>query len=1089
MYSKRKAISLCTFVVILSCVPACAQFTSGVDGTVQDSSGASIPGATVNVRDTRLGVTRSVTSNQAGYFRVDNIAASTYHVEIKMNSFKTWTEDGLTLQAGEIRTIAPILEPGDVATTVSVSAAPGAVDLASATTGAVVAQETVTQTPLVGQNVYGLATLAPGVMGVAVTAGDNYSNGYDMNFNAAGQRSESNSFMLDGAFIDITSRGGEAAISPNPEIIQYMQINTNEFDAEKGRNSGANIQMYTNTGTNRLHGTANYYFLNNTLTARTEFQSSIPTSQRQESGVTLGGPIIKNKLFAYGAIDVLRSSATNAFPAVVETQQFASYAKAMFPNTVATSIISMAPPQFYPTNNLLTVGQVEQQFPGYYPPPVAIPSSLPALGTINVNYAVPRDGYQYDFRGDEYIGQRDRIFGQGIRFYVSTQSVNARPVTNIGSISSSTLLNTGWTHTFSPRLVNTTSLSYLRPYGADTPVPADAIPYITVNGMASISSWGPGNFVLNTIGWRDVVTFTIKSHELKFGVDLEDERENDAQSGGGNRPSYTFNSLLDFVQDKPVSESATPVNLKSLQAAGLQRDVRNFYTAAFIQDNWKVKPSFTLNLGLRFDTFYRYLAYISPPLSIFTLGSGSTSAQQIANGVIGPPPPSQGNKILDHDIWALSPRVGFAWDVFKDGKTALRGGVGLFSDKPPYLEFINNLTANLPFDYTPSISVYQGDSTPAFNLCDPPQGNNENCPLVIPENIAFDSHGGIVGQRATIGGFSPNIKMAQVENWTLSIQQQLQSNLVLELNYSGSAGHYLMIDTDVNRFGGDLIQNGGIQTRLNQSFGALNYISTNTNSIGNFGSAMLTRRTLKGLTLRGIYSWGKALDYYSTDNSLQTTPNTSIIQANDVAAQRGRSDYDIRQQLSIDGVWTLPNPWSSGWTRDALGGWQLGGVAILHTGIPLTVSTNAPFIPVLNSSGQVVGNSGGDYNADGYDYDVPNTPAFGNHLPGQSKEKFLNGLFPASAFPTPTLGQEGFLGRNTYDQPGYANINLNVAKLFYAPWFHQEKLGLEVRGEIFNLINRVNLTTVDGNLPDPLFAHATGQQPARSIQLHVRASF
>jgi Carboxypeptidase regulatory-like domain len=151
MYSKRKAISLCTFVLILSCVPACAQFTSGVDGTVQDSSGASIPGATVNVRDTRLGVTRSVTSNQAGYFRVDNIAASTYDVEIKMSSFKTWTEDGLTLQAGEIRTIAPILDPGDVATTVSVSAAPGAVDLASATTGAVVAQETVTQTPLVGQ--------------------------------------------------------------------------------------------------------------------------------------------------------------------------------------------------------------------------------------------------------------------------------------------------------------------------------------------------------------------------------------------------------------------------------------------------------------------------------------------------------------------------------------------------------------------------------------------------------------------------------------------------------------------------------------------------------------------------------------------------------------------------------------------------------------------------------------------------------------------------------------------------------------------------------------------------------------------------
>ena len=126
-----------------------------------------------------------------------------------------------------------------------------------------------------------------------------------------------------------------------------------------------------------------------------------------------------------------------------------------------------------------------------------------------------------------------------------------------------------------------------------------------------------------------------------------------------------------------------------------------------------------------------------------------------------------------------------------------------------------------------------------------------------------------------------------------------------------------------------------------------------------------------------------------------------------------------------------------------------------------------------------MGNSGGDYNADGYDYDAPNAPSFGNHLPGQSKKSFLNGLFPASAFPAPPLGQEGDLGRNTYDSPGYSNIDLNVAKLFYVPWLLHEKatLGEEVRGEAFNLLDRVNLTSVDGDMVDPLFAHATSQQP------------
>lgn len=1081
-------------ILLLSLVPgisktAYAQFTSGIAGTVVDSSGAAIPGATVTLVDVERGVTKSTVSNSSGYFQIDNVAASAYRVQVEMTNFKTWTEEKLTLQAGEVRTLSPVLSPGSTSTTVAVSATAAALNLSTATTAAVISQQTISQTPLVGQNVYTLASLAPGMMGVAVTSGDNYSNGYDLNVNAAGQRQEANSFSLDGAYIDITSRGGEAAISPNPEVVQYMQLNTNEFDAEKGRNSGANFQLYTKSGTNQLHGTADYFFLNNTLTARSEFQSTIPTFQRNEFGATLGGPILKGKVFGFGAFDVLRSTSTNAYLTTVETQDFYNYAKSTFPNNYATTVLTLAPPQHYPTTGLLTVAQVEQQFPGYYPPPPGISASMPAIGNININYSVPRNGYQYDFRGDEYIGEHDRIYGEALRFYVNSFSAAARPATNGPTPYSTTLINTGWTHTFSSRLVNQTGLSYLRPYGASAPVASDSLPYISVAGINGVGSWGPGNFVLNTIGWRDVMTATIKSHQLRFGVDIENERENDAQSGANNRPSYTFNNLLDFVQDLAVSESATPVNLKTLGPAGLQRNDRDLYTGAFIQDDWKASRNLNLNLGLRYDTFYRYLAYIGPPLSIFTLGTGTTYPQQIANGSIGAPPASQGNNILTHNIWAFNPRFGFAWDVFGNGKTALRGGVGLFSDKPPYLEFISNLTANLPFDYTPSISVYQGDSTPVFQGCSPPDGYNENCPVIVPPNISFDSRGGIVGQRATIGGYSPNIKMAQVENWSLSIEQQLKSDLVLQLNYSGSAGHYLPVSTDVNRYAGDLIQNDGSQARLNPSFAAINYITTNTNSIGNYGTAMITRRTSNGLTFHGIYTWGKAIDVYSTDNSLSGGASTSIIEAYNFGFQRGRSDYDIRQQASIDGVWTIPNLWATGWKHNALGGWLLSGVAIFHTGIPFTVYTSAPFQPVFNPSGQVVGNSGGDYNADGYNYDVPNKPAFGSHLSGRSPKKYLTGLFPASAFPAPPLGQEGNLGRNTYDQPGYSNIDLSLAKLFYVPWFSGNKMNLEFRGEFFNLLNRVNLNGVDGNLVDTTFAQATGQEPARSIQLHVRASF
>ena len=166
-------------------------------------------------------------------------------------------------------------------------------------------------------------------------------------------------------------------------------------------------------------------------------------------------------------------------------------------------------------------------------------------------------------------------------------------------------------------------------------------------------------------------------------------------------------------------------------------------------------------------------------------------------------------------------------------------------------------------------------------------------------------------------------------------------------------------------------------------------------------------------------------------------------------------------------------------------------MAVFETGLPFTVYTTAPFIPVLGPNGKVVGNNGGDYNADGYDYDVPNVPSFGRHLSGQPRSKFLTGLFPASAFPAPALGVEGNLGRNTYDQPGYNGVDLNLEKLIYGPTFHGEKLNIEFRVEMFNAFNHPNLINVDSNLVDAntTFGRATSQDPARTIQFHVRTQF
>jgi hypothetical protein len=400
--------------------------------------------------------------------------------------------------------------------------------------------------------------------------------------------------------------------------------------------------------------------------------------------------------------------------------------------------------------------------------------------------------------------------------------------------------------------------------------------------------------------------------------------------------------------------------------------------------------------------------------------------------------------------------------------------------------------------------VQQG-TTPVFQLCDPPQGFTDSCPVLDTSNVTLNSSGGVVAngvvQRAGLGAYSPNYKMTQVIDWTLSIQQQLQKDLILEVNYSASAAHHLPIyNQDINRFNGDLVVNNGTLKRLSPNFGAIQYATSDGNSIGNFGSVTLTRRISHGLAMRGIYTYGKSLDVpLSTSGSLDSGAITSynsqnnssgpIYQNGDYAPQRGRADFDIRQQFAADGTWMVPNNYGNALERNVLGGWQFGGVWLLQTGLPFTVYTSAAFDPVYNSSGQVIGNTGGDYNADGSDVDVPNVPSFGSHLSGKHKKDFLTGLFPASAFPVPAVGTEGNLGRNTYDELGYNNLDFTFSKFFSTPWFFGEKLKFESKGEVTNLLNRANLTGMSSDLSSGTFGQVTNQLPARYLQLHLRASF
>ena len=1086
--------------------PAFAQFSSGIEGTVYDSSGAVVAGAKVTATDTRLGVSKEITTNDSGLFRIDSVAASIYTVEIQKTGFETWRQVGLTLNVGEVRTLAAALKVGAASEKIEVLATETSVDLASPTTGSVISDATVQQVSLPGQNAWSLASLTPGMTGIAVTSTDNFQIAFTININAAGLRQELNGFQIDDATVNEPSRGGGASISPIPDTIQSIDIKTNDFDAQKGRDAGASVGIYTLSGTNSYHGSVNYYFTNDTLSARTEFESKVPAFQRNEVGGTIGGPILKNKLFFFGAVDVLRSSTTSSGQAIVETPDFLAYAQANFPNNAATKAMTLAPPVAAPTSNLQTVSEYEASTPGFFAPPAGISPTLNVAGTANYSYSTPRNGYQWSIRVDDYLRKNDRIYVDAMRLSTDTRTTGVRPSMNPPFDSSSDFVNINWTHTFSPRLINQAGVSVVRPQGAVEPVPAFQIPFINVNGASGFPAWGPGNFVQTTVGWHDVMTAIIGRHTLKFGADFMNTREYDQQSGPFDRPTYNFNSLLDFVQDEAVSESATPVSLISHQPAPFDRRYRELYQGYFVEDAWKVTTRFTLNAGLRYDEMVNFFSILSPQLTNFTVGQGATWGGGIAAGTAVLTP---NDHILDHNIWGLTPRVGFSWDVFGTGKTAFRGGIGMFSDQPPYLHITDIVAGDLPAVFTPSLDVRSG-TKPVFQLCSPPNGFEVSCPVVDTSNVTLNPAGGVSGQRSNIGGYTPNYKLGQVYEWTLSVQQQLRNRLIFEVNYSASVAHHLPVyNEDLNRFTGDLIVNNGSLTRLNPNFATIAYATSDGNSVGNFGSLSLASPFSHGLTIRGIYTYGKALDEpLSNSGSIDqgsvvpTTQSGPIYQNGNFHAQRGRSDYDIRQQFSVVGVWMVPNHYTSAVLKNILGGWQFGGVWILHTGLPFTVVNTASFSPICSGNATpvnggcpagspIVGNSGGDYNADGNNMDVPNVPSFGKHLSGKNNKDFLNGVFgppaggaAAALFPAPPLGTEGNLGRNTYDGPGYNNLNFTAEKVFTT-----EKLKFEVKGEFINLFNRVNLNNVSNSMSAGNFGQATGQFSPRYFQLHLRTSF
>ena len=1062
-----------------------AQFSGAVEGYVNDATGAVIPGAEVSVIDENLGVERKITSNESGFFRIAELSAGSYQVSVTSEGFQTWSTTGLLVRSSETRTLYPELAVGEITTSVTVEADTSAVNTTEVDNSNYIAQEAIRNQPLPRNTIWQLATLVPGVTGSGATRSDggfvdNYEGVMGLRVNASGQRQEANVVMMNGSYAEVPSWGGTFMVSPIPDSLQEFRVEAQSFSAAKGRSSGAVMELVTKSGTNEWHGTVGFLYSNDNLSARTIRQSSLIDSTHKDFWATMGGPIKKNKTFVFGVFDILRSDAASNQLGTAETEQFRNYVSTNFPQSLAAEIFSRVPATA-PTADIISVGQLKLRHPGQFDDLSTIPDDLPAQGTVNANGSAPRGGEQYQFRVDHHLSDKDRLFGY---FYNSDGFFSIprliRPSKTTTTVNNNYWWKVNWNHVFSPTFLNSMGYRRSRQTGAGhhdfgASHRTVDIPNIGIAGVESIGAWGPGGWTTPTWEWQDMATLNKGAHTMQIGVDYVRPDDGTPWRKTSTRPGFSFGNLLDFAQDKPTSQGGPTINIFTGQVGGAYLEYYTAFTGIFLQDNWRLRPGFSLNIGVRVDNYgegIRHTERSDPGCYLFA-GQGSNTMERIANGF------AECRQTMPGQMpWLVSPRFGFAWDVFKNGSISIRGGYGMYRDRIPQNWFATLSHLGPPAMASPRLTIFRGDTLTygLGNWGDPHPLAQDIAPDIWPKpdvSYEINERGGVEGLRSGIKSIDQNIKIPTAHSWMLSIQKRIGSDAMAEINYTGSADHNLTANTNINRFPGDLLD--GRLDHLNPFFANIDRFWTGANSNAHLLSLLFQKRHTSGRSIRFVYTYAKVLDQYSTSTHVAAgVPSTNVFDVWNLRAQRGPADFDTRQRLTFDGMWQARVP-EGNWYSRVVNGWRLGTLGILQTGLPYTVYTSASF-------------PSGDFNADGNRYDRPNAPAFGNSLSGSSKSDFLSGLFTPADFPIPAPGQQGNLGRNTFTNPGLFNINLLITREFKIPW-RGEGAVLQVRGEIFNVINRVNLNEVRSNMAAGLFGRATDSYGPRSSQLGLRFVF
>lgn len=1075
--------------LLISGSAAFAQFTGGITGVVQDPSGGRIPHATVTLLSTSTHVTQSTTSDTDGNYQFVSLAPGEYQITAKGEGFSE-TKVDISLRTNETLALPLLLRVATAQQAVEVTGEAPVLNTAESRNQQTLVSQELNSLPLAGRNMLNLVTLAPGVTGLGTvgfgspgSAVDNYSTELQVDASANGRNLSGNMYILDG--LDVTSdyRQGVLNLIPNPDVIQEASIQTNTFAVDYGRASSIQMAMTTRSGTDVFHGTISDYFTSQQLWAGTEFVHKYQPFHSNNMSATIGGPIFPHHgSFFFFGIEPLWSSTSSAGSVTYEDPQFTKWAQQNFPNTLGTKLLTG-----YTPSNAATTGVSQtaaEALPGSCGTPHTPPCDLPVLDTGLFSATNYRNGLQYNIRIDQYF-KNERLYGNFFRTTLTTNSPNVRQLFNTTNDFHANSLQLNETHTFSPHALNEAMFGFVRVRGAVNTSGELAVPVVNVQGLGSGFGIGyaQGTFAQPNYHWRDVLSLNRGSHSLKVGYE---GWHGQALSGDGptrDQPSFFFTDILRLVTDQPYSESNLAYEPLTGKPAGLTNYGYAGTTAGlFAQDTWKISKNMTLNYGLRWDDFGNPYPVMNSVLSNFYFGAGQTRDEQIANGFF-----RQGDRLYNHSLTnVFSPRFGVAWDPTGNGTWVVRGGFGIYHDWPTLGNTANGLAGNPPGFIVPTF--FSGTANPPMFAF----GQSNTYPFGFPypalPATGLDSHGGLVGAHSNVVGVDPNLSASSIYVFSITAERSLTKDWVASIGYTGQRGRDLLAASgqgnfvnntfyaiDINQRPGDLIEcNCAVPTRLNPSFGQIGYARNAADSEYNALILALRARLGRRGGLNASYMHSRSYD------DAGTYP-TAI----NLRRYWGPSAWDAPNRFSLSWHYELPGANSGhGFVGRVTSGWGISGTTILQSGTPFTVATHAPFLPLRDSNGKIIGfaPNSGDFAATGDNFAYPNVTSYSQPT---DRHSYLTGVMSATNFPNPELGSEGNEKINAFRNPGFAETDAAVSK----DTAITERVALQLRFEFYNLFNRVNLGLVDAELTSSTFGQSTSQFNPRWIQLGARVTF